>query len=76
MKLLASGEREPRAALEPDYVAPGAGNARRFDAQARPPQVRLGDNANANAHVGGVRLCTGGTRAAGAPPRASAGLRR
>ncbi len=74
MKLLAGGEREPRAAFERDHVVLGAGNARRFDAQARPPQVRLGDNANA--FVGGVRLCTGVARAAGALPHASAGLRR
>lgn len=43
-----------RAALRPDYVVLGGGNARKLDAQALPPQVRLGDNANA--FVGGFRL--------------------
>jgi polyphosphate glucokinase len=43
-----------RAALRPDYVVLGGGNARKLDAQALPAQVRLGDNANA--FVGGFRL--------------------
>lgn len=43
-----------RAALRPDYVVLGGGNARKLDVQALPAQVRLGDNANA--FVGGFRL--------------------
>ncbi|MFO1301744.1 MAG: hypothetical protein U1F17_15505 [Burkholderiaceae bacterium] len=50
-----------RAALQPDYVVLGGGNARKLDAQALPPQVRLGDNANA--FVGGFRLWAGAAQA-------------
>jgi polyphosphate glucokinase len=50
-----------RAALRPDYVVLGGGNARKLDAQALPPQVRLGDNANA--FVGGFRLWADAARA-------------
>jgi len=60
-----------RAALRPDYVVLGGGNARKLDAQALPAQVRLGDNANA--FVGGFRLWAD---AAQAPrPAARAGPR-
>jgi len=41
-----------RAALEPDYVVLGGGNAKKLDAV--PPDVRLG--ANDNAFVGAFRL--------------------
>ena len=49
------------AALRPDYVVLGGGNARKLDAQALPQHVRLGDNANA--FVGGFRLWAGATQA-------------
>ena len=59
-----------RTALQPDYVVLGGGNARRLDAQALPPQVRLGDNANA--FVGGFRLWARVPQARGAGPSATA----
>jgi polyphosphate glucokinase len=40
------------AALEPEYVVLGGGNARKLD--ALPPNTRLG--ANENAFIGGFRL--------------------
>ena len=46
------------AALEPDYVVIGGGNARKL--KGLPPGARLGDNRNAFA--GGVRLWGGGGR--------------
>jgi polyphosphate glucokinase len=50
------------AALEPDYVVLGGGNARRL--KELPPKCRVGDNANA--FVGGFRLW----ERADQPPRA------
>jgi polyphosphate glucokinase len=44
-----------RAALEPDEIVIGGGNARKLD--KLPPQTRIGDNANA--FVGGFRLWDG-----------------
>lgn len=57
-----------RAALRPDYVVLGGGNARKLDAQALPAEVRLGDNANA--FVGGFRLWADAAQAPRAGPRA------
>jgi len=45
------------AALEPEYVVIGGGNARKL--KALPPATRLGDNRNAFA--GGVRLWDAGS---------------
>lgn len=44
------------AALQPDYVVLGGGNASSFEGRTLPPKLRLGDNANA--FVGGFRLWT------------------
>jgi len=49
-----------RAALEPDYIVVGGGNARKLD--VLPRRARLGDNANA--FRGGFRLWAGGERRA------------
>lgn len=56
-----------RAALLPDYVVLGGGNAHRLEGQALPAQVRLGDNANA--FVGGFRLWARAAPAPHAGPR-------
>ncbi|HEX7581533.1 MAG TPA: hypothetical protein VF321_00475, partial [Gaiellaceae bacterium] len=50
------------AALEPDYVVLGGGNAKKLG--ELPPNVRLGDNSKA--FVGGFRLWDDGERAAAA----------